>query len=68
MHLIAYLTEGRSDLEVEARAAAKGVLARAITPLYHDAPPRPGLLLGFTGFPAKAMDAGVARLASALEA
>lgn len=68
MHLIAYLKDGRSDLEVEARAAAKGVLARAITPLYHDAPPRPGLLLGFTGFPAKAMDAGVARLASALEA
>lgn len=67
MHLIAYLKDGRSDLEVEARAAAKGVLARAISPLYHDAPPSPGLLLGFTGFPAKAMDAGVARLAAALE-
>jgi len=66
MHLIAYLKDGRSDLEVEARAAAKGVLARAISPLYHDAPPSPGLLLGFTGFPAKAMDAGVARLAAAL--
>lgn len=68
MHLIAYLKDGRSDLDVEARAAARGVLARAISPLYHDAPPRPGLLFGFTGFPAKAMDAGVARLASALEA
>jgi len=66
MHLIAYLKDGRSDLDVEARAAAKGVLARAISPLYHDAPPRPGLLLGFTGFPAKAMDAGVARLAAAI--
>jgi len=67
MHLIAYLKDGRSDLEVEAQAAAKGVLARAISPLYHHAPPRPGLLLGFTGFPAKAMDSGVARLATALE-
>jgi GntR family transcriptional regulator/MocR family aminotransferase len=67
MHLIAYLKDGRSDLEVGERAAAKGVLARPISPLYHDAPPRQGLLLGFTGFPAKAMDAGVARLASALE-
>lgn len=68
MHLIAYLKDGRSDREVETRAAAKGVLARAISPLYHDAPPRQGLLLGFTGFPAKAMDAGVGRLAAALEA
>lgn len=66
MHLIAYLKDGRSDLEVEARAAETGVLARAISPLYHDAQPRSGLLLGFTGFPAKAMDAGVARLAAAI--
>lgn len=68
MHLIAYLNDGRSDLDAEARAAAKGVLTRAISPLYHQAPPRQGLLLGFTGFPPAAMDAGVARLASALEA
>jgi len=66
MHLIAYLKDGRSDLDVETRAEARGLLARAISPLYHDAPPRQGLLLGFTGFPAKAMDGGVARLAAAL--
>ena len=66
MHLIAYLKDGWSDLEVEARAAANGVLTRAISPLYHDATPRQGLLLGFTGFPANTMDAGVARLAAAL--
>lgn len=68
MHLIAYLREGRSDVEAEARAAARGVLARAISPLHHAAAPRQGLLLGFTGFPASAMEAGVARLAAALEA
>ena len=67
MHLIAYLKDGRSDREAEARAAARGVLARAISPLYHAAPARQGLLLGFTGFPAKGMAAGVARLAAALE-
>ena len=66
MHLIAYLKDGRSDLDVEARAAAKGLTARAISPLYRASPPRQGLLLGFTGFPAKGMDAGVARLAAAL--
>ena len=67
MHLIAYLKDGRSDLEVEAAAEAKGVIARAISRLYHRQPPRSGLILGFTGFPASAMDAGVARLAAALE-
>lgn len=68
MHLIAYLNAERSDLDAEARAAAKGVLARAISPLYHQTPPRQGLLLGFTGFPPAAMAGGVARLAEALEA
>ncbi|WP_068878276.1 MULTISPECIES: PLP-dependent aminotransferase family protein [unclassified Phenylobacterium] len=68
MHLIAYLKDGRSDLDAEAQAAARGVLTRAISPLHHAAPPRHGLLLGFTGFPARAMDAGVARLAAALGA
>jgi len=67
MHLIAYLKDGRSDLEVEAKALAKGLLARAISPLYHAAPPRHGLLLGFTGFPVRAMDSGVARLAAVLD-
>jgi GntR family transcriptional regulator/MocR family aminotransferase len=65
MHLIAYLREG-SDVAVEAAAAEAGIAARAISPLYHDAPARQGLLLGFTGFPARAMDAATARLATAM--
>lgn len=68
MHLIADFRDGRPDVAAEAAAAARGLTARAISPLYHDAPPRSGLLLGFTGFPAGAMDAGVARLAAALGA
>jgi GntR family transcriptional regulator/MocR family aminotransferase len=67
MHLIAYLKDGRSDLEAEARAEAKGVIARAISRLYHAKAAEHGLILGFTGFPANAMDAGAARLAAALE-
>ena len=67
MHLIGYLKDGRSDVEMEARAEAKGLVARAISRLHHAALPRSGLMLGFTGFPARTMDAGVARLAAALE-
>ncbi|ODT89217.1 PLP-dependent aminotransferase family protein [Phenylobacterium sp. SCN 70-31] len=66
MHLIAYTRNGLADGEAEARALAGGVTVRAISPLHHAAPARQGLLLGFTGFPASAMDAGVARLAAAL--
>ena len=64
--LSVHLKDGWSDLEVEAKAREKGLIARAISPLYRSAPARSGLLLGFTGFPASAMDAGVARLAAAL--
>lgn len=66
MHLIAYLKDGRSDLEVEARAEAAGVSVRAISRLYRQVAPRSGLMLGFTGFPARAMAGGVARLEKAL--
>jgi len=66
MHLIAYLKDGLKDADVEAKAIARGMAARGISGLYHALPPRQGLLLGFTGFPARAMDAGVARLAAAL--
>lgn len=68
MHLIAYFRDGRCDVTAEAAAAANGLTARAISPLYHQAPPRSGLLLGFTGFPPNVMDAGVARLTAALGA
>ena len=66
LHLIGYLKDGRSDIEAEAAAESKGLTARAISPLYHDAEPRSGLMLGFTGFPVSAMEAGAARLAAAL--
>lgn len=66
LHLMAFLKDGRDDVAAEAAAAARGLTARATTPLYRKADPRPGLMLGFSGFPARSMAAGVARLAEAL--
>lgn len=68
MTLIAYLKGNVSDLEVEAAAADGGISVRAISRLYRQAPPRQGLMLGFSGFPERMMAPGVARLARALEA
>ncbi|MFC3071358.1 MocR-like pyridoxine biosynthesis transcription factor PdxR [Phenylobacterium soli] len=66
MHLMAFLQDGRSDVAVQAAAAQRGLVVRPISRLYHDAPPRSGLMLGFTGFPAQAMLPGVGRLARVL--
>ena len=66
MHLIAYLADGRSDSAAEAAAAEAGVIARAISPLYRKAPPRQGLLLGFSGFAPGQMARPAARLGEAL--
>ena len=63
MHVVAYLRHGRSDVAVERAAAARGVVARAISPLYAAAAPRSGLLLGFTGFAPETIAPAVARLA-----
>jgi GntR family transcriptional regulator/MocR family aminotransferase len=66
MHLIAYLKGGLADLDAEAAAANAGVIARAISPLYRCAPPRQGLILGFSGYPPAAMGPAAARLGRAL--
>lgn len=67
LHLTAFLNGGLDDVAAERAAAGRGVIARAISPLYRRAPPRAGLMLGFSGFPARGMAAGVARLAAALD-
>ena len=55
-----------TDEEVEAAADVAGVTVRGISRLYRRLEPRQGLMLGFTGFPARMMAGGVARLAAAL--
>jgi GntR family transcriptional regulator/MocR family aminotransferase len=68
MHMIAYLKPGMSDLAAEAAAAGAGVIARAISPLYLEAAPKQGLMLGFSGYPPGAMAPGARRLAEVLGA
>ena len=66
LHLVAYLKDGLGDQEAEALADANNVTVQAISRLYRGAAPRQGLLLGFSGFPVRAMAPGVARLARAI--
>jgi GntR family transcriptional regulator/MocR family aminotransferase len=64
MHLVAYLRDGSADIAVEAMAARAGVVVRAISRFYRAARPRPGLMLGFSGFPRQLIVPAAARLAA----
>jgi GntR family transcriptional regulator/MocR family aminotransferase len=64
MHLIGYLKDGSSDLAVEAAARQAGIVVRAISRFYRAARPRPGLMLGFSGFPRQLIVPAAARLAA----
>ena len=66
MHLVAYLENGPSDIAVEAAAQRAGIVVRAISRFYRAAAPRPGLLLGFSGFPRQLIVPAAARLADVL--
>ena len=68
MHVVAYLRQERADVEAERAAAVRGVIARAISPLYVQAAPRSGLMLGFTGFAPDVIVQAAARLADAVRA
>ena len=63
MHLVAYLRDGSSDTALEAIAQRAGIVVRAISRFYRAARPRPGLMLGFSGFPRQLIVPAAARLA-----
>jgi len=63
MRLVAALPEGSDDRALEAEARRAGVIARALSGYYRKAPPRSGLLLGFTGYSRQAIAPAVAILA-----
>jgi DNA-binding transcriptional MocR family regulator len=65
-HLIAYLDRGLSDVAVEQAAYRRGVVVRAISRMYRKAPPRSGLLLGFTGYAIEAIVSAAASLAAVI--
>jgi len=64
MHLVAYLRDGSPDVAVEAAALRAGIVVRAISRFYRAARPRPGLMLGFSGFPRQLIVPAAARLAT----
>ncbi len=64
MHLVAYLDGRRSDIAAEAAAQRAGIVVRAISRFYRAASPRPGLMLGFSGFPHPLIVPAAARLAA----
>ncbi len=63
MHLVAYLRGGLSDVAVEQAALRAGVVVRAVSRLYVAAPPRPAIMLGFSGYPREVIIPAAARLA-----
>lgn len=67
MHLLLWLPHSRDDVDVASRALAAGVAVRPVSPMYGSRPGRPGLVLGFGGFPAEALEAGVRKLRAVLE-
>jgi GntR family transcriptional regulator / MocR family aminotransferase len=64
MHLVAYLCDGSSDVAIEAAAQRAGIVVRAISRFYRAARSRPGLMLGFSGFPRQLIVPSAARLAA----
>jgi GntR family transcriptional regulator/MocR family aminotransferase len=64
MHLVTYLDDRVSDIEIEAAAKEAGIIVRAISRFYRGAPPRSGLMLGFSGFPRALIVPAAARLAA----
>ena len=64
MHLVAYLNDGISDTEIESAALRAGIIVRATSRFYQSASPRPGLMLGFSGFPRQLIVPAAERLAA----
>ena len=67
-HLVVWLPESFDDLALERAARAEGITCRALSRLYLEARPRPGLMLGFTGFRPEQLQAPAARLAQLIAA
>src|SRR5262245_5543659 len=64
MHLVAYLRDDVSDIDIEAAAQRSGIMVRAISRFYRGNRPRSGLMLGFSGFPRQLIVPAAARLAT----
>jgi GntR family transcriptional regulator / MocR family aminotransferase len=67
MHLVAYTRRGLSDVTIERAAREQGIVVRAMSRLYVEAPAQSALMLGFSGYPRQIIAPAVARLARAFE-
>ncbi|MGY8663684.1 PLP-dependent aminotransferase family protein [Bradyrhizobium sp. UFLA05-109] len=65
MHLVAYTRPGVSDVTIERQAREHGVVVRAMSRLYVEAPAQSALMLGFSGYPRHIIAPAIARLARA---
>ncbi len=66
LHLIAKLACAKRDTEIAAGANAAGVGARALSPMFVDASPWDGLVLGFSGYPVEELRAAAAKICALL--
>jgi GntR family transcriptional regulator/MocR family aminotransferase len=67
MHLVAYTRRGLSDVTIERAGREHGVVVRAMSRLYVEAPAQSALMLGFSGYPHQIIAPAIALLARAFE-
>jgi GntR family transcriptional regulator/MocR family aminotransferase len=67
MHLVAYVRRGLSDVTIERTGRERGVVVRAMSRLYVEAPAQSALMLGFSAYPHQIITPAIARLAKAFE-
>jgi GntR family transcriptional regulator/MocR family aminotransferase len=68
LHTIAWLRDGRDDRAAHAAITARGVDVAPLSNYYMGHCPRPGLILGFAGYPAEALAGSMRLMAEALRA
>ena len=67
-HLVAWLPDDFDDVALERAARGQGIACRALSRLYLEAAPRPGLMLGVTGFRPEQLAQPSQRLAALIAA
>ena len=67
LHLVAWLRSAQPDTAIVAAAQAGGVAARALSSMFVTAPPKQGLVLGFSGFSDDALGAAARKLGQVLQ-
>lgn len=66
MHLVVWLPRAVNDVRLAVDARSAGIVVRPISPLYASRRGRPGLMLGFGGFPIAELESAASRLGAVL--